>query len=88
MQEKVGRKELLLLELESSCGEKTKQTPNTGTVGCKCLHLTWIVLPYAVTLSSALSFLHSPILTSYMTTGKTIALTRRTLVGKVMSLHF
>ena len=28
MQEKVGRKELLLLELESSCGEKTKQTPN------------------------------------------------------------
>ena len=25
---------------------------------------------------------------SYMTTGKTIALTRRTFVGKVMSLHF
>ena len=24
----------------------------------------------------------------YMTTGKTIALTRRTFVGKVMSLHF
>ena len=32
--------------------------------------------------SSVLSPLHSP----YMTTGKTIALTRRTLVGKVMSL--
>ena len=38
--------------------------------------------------SSALSLLHSPTLTSVhdMTTGKTIALTRRTLVGKVMSL--
>ena len=33
-----------------------------------------------------LSLLHSPTLTStYMTTGKTIALTRRTFVGKVMS---
>ena len=47
--------------------------------------------------SSALSFLHSPILTSihvyisispYMTTGKTIALTRWNFVGKVMSLLF
>ena len=36
--------------------------------------------------SSALSFLYSPTLTSYMTTGKTIALTRRTFVGKVISL--
>ena len=36
--------------------------------------------------SAALSFLHSPTLTSIMTTGKTIALTRRTFVGKVMSL--
>ena len=36
--------------------------------------------------SSALSFLHSPTLTPYMTTGKTIALTRWTFVGKVMSL--
>ena len=35
--------------------------------------------------SSALSFLHSPTLTS-LHTGKTIALTRRTVVGKVMSL--
>ena len=36
--------------------------------------------------SLALSLLHSPTLTSIMTTGKTIALTRRTFVGKVMSL--
>src|SRR5574341_1135938 len=36
--------------------------------------------------SSALSFLHSPTLYPYTTTGKTIALTRRTFVGKVMSL--
>ena len=35
-----------------------------------------------------LSFLHSPTLISYMTTGKTIALTRRTFVDKVMSLLF
>ena len=32
--------------------------------------------------SLVLSFLYSPTLTSYMTTGKTIALTRRTFVGK------
>ena len=38
--------------------------------------------------SLALSFLHSPTLTSYMTTGKTIALTRWTFVGKVMALLF
>ena len=37
--------------------------------------------------SLALSFLYSPTLT-YMTTGKTIALTRVTFVGKVMSLLF
>ena len=36
--------------------------------------------------SSVLGFLYSPTLTSYMTTGKTIALTRWTFVGKVMSL--
>ena len=34
------------------------------------------------------SFLYSPTLTSYMTTGKTIALTRRTFVGNVMSLLY
>ena len=33
-----------------------------------------------------LRFLHIPTLTPYMTIGKTIALTRRTLVGKVMPL--
>ena len=38
--------------------------------------------------SSELSFLHSQISHPYMTTGKTIALTRRTFVGKVMSLLF
>jgi len=38
--------------------------------------------------SSVLSFLYSPTLTPYMTTGKTIALGRQTFVGKVMSLLF
>ena len=37
--------------------------------------------------SSAFGFLYSPTLT-YMTTGKTIALTRQAFVGKVMSLLF
>ena len=36
--------------------------------------------------SSVLSFLYSPTLTSIMTTGKTISLTRQTFVGKVMCL--
>ena len=36
--------------------------------------------------SSVLSFLYSPLSHPYMTTGKTIALTRQTFVGKVMSL--
>jgi len=38
--------------------------------------------------SSALNLLYGPTLTSKMTTGKTIALTRQTFVGKVMSLLF
>ena len=38
--------------------------------------------------SSTLSFLYSPTLTSIHDTGKTIALTRWTFVGKVMSLLF
>ena len=39
--------------------------------------------------SSALSLLHSPTLSHpYMTTGKTVALTRQTFVGKVVSLLF
>jgi len=39
---------------------------------------------------SVLSFLYSPTLTSnsHMTTGKTIALTRQTFVGKIMALLF
>ena len=35
-----------------------------------------------------LSFLHSPTAHPYIPTGKTIALTRRTFVGKVVSLLF
>ena len=38
--------------------------------------------------SSALSFLYSPTLTSIRTTGKAIALTRWTFVGRIMSLLF
>ena len=38
--------------------------------------------------SLALTLLYGPTLTLYMTTGKTIALTRWTFVGKVMSLLF
>ena len=38
--------------------------------------------------SSMLSIFYGPALTSYMTTGKTIALTMRTFVGKVISLLF
>ena len=39
-------------------------------------------------INFALSFLFSPALHPYLTTGKTIALTRQTFVGKVMSLLF
>ena len=38
--------------------------------------------------SSALSYLYRPFSHPYMTTGKTIALTRWTFVGKVISLRF
>ena len=44
--------------------------------------------PFKSINSSALSFLYSPTLHPYMTTGKTIALTRWAFVGKVMSLFF
>ena len=37
---------------------------------------------------SVLNFHYGPTLASYMTTGKTIALTRQTFVGKIMSLLF
>ena len=39
-------------------------------------------------INFALSFLFSPTLHPYMTTGKTIALTRQNFVGKVISLLF
>ena len=39
-------------------------------------------------ISSTLSLFYCPALTTYMTTGKTIALTRQTFVGKVVSLLF
>ena len=42
----------------------------------------------SITTSLVLSFLYSPTLTSIHATEKTIALTRRTFVGKVMSLFF
>ena len=38
--------------------------------------------------SSVLSFLYSSTFTSYMTTGKTIALTRQAFFGQIMSLLF
>ena len=38
--------------------------------------------------SSVLTFLHNQLSHPYMTTGKTIPLTRRMFVGKVMWLHF
>ena len=44
--------------------------------------------PQFRSINSALSFLYSPNSHPYMTTGKTIALTRRTFVGKVMFLLF
>ena len=45
------------------------------------------LLQFQIINSSVLSFLYSPTLT-YMTTGKTIAFTRRIFVGKVMTLLF
>ena len=44
--------------------------------------------PFKSIDSLALSFLYSPTLTSIMTAGKNIALTRQTFVGKIMSLLF
>ena len=45
-------------------------------------------LQFRSTNSSVLSSLYSPTLTLYTTTGKTIALTRQTFDGKIMSLLF
>ena len=46
------------------------------------------VLHFESINSLALSFVYSPTLTSYMSTGKTIALTVQTFFGKVLSLLF
>ena len=59
----------------------------------KRLLISWLQLPSTVILKppkikSVTVFLHSQLSYSYMTTGKTIALTRWTFVGKVMSLLF
>ena len=61
----------------------------TGLISLRSKWLSRISIPQFKSISSsALSFLYSPISHPYMTTGKTIALTRRTFVGKVMSLLF
>ena len=48
----------------------------------------WPTSQFKSVNSSALSFLHSPTLTSIHDHWKAIALTRQTFVGKVMSLLF
>ena len=55
-----------------------------GTLKSLLQHHAW----FKSINSSALSFLYSPTSHPYMTTGKTIALTRWTFVGKVMSLLY
>ena len=63
-----------------------------GLVGCPCSprdsQESSPTPQFKTITSSALSFLHSSTLHPYMTTRKTIALTRRTFVGKVMPLLF
>ena len=70
-------------------------SPSNGHPGMISFRIGWLdILAVQGTLnsllksinSSVLSFLHSPTLTSIHDYWKTIALTRRTLVGKVMSL--
>ena len=77
-------------------------SPSNGHPGLISFKMDWLdLLAFQGTLKSllqhhsskasiflVLSFLHSPTSHPYMTTGKTIALTRRTFVGKVMSLLF
>ena len=71
-----------------------KISPSNEHPGLTSFRMDWLDLLAVQTPqfesinSSALSFLHSPILHPYMTTGKTIALTRLIFVGKVMSLLF
>ena len=62
-------------QLESSCCPRNSQE-SSSTPQFKSIN-SWV-----------LSFLYSPILNPYMTTGKTIALNRQTFVGEVMSLLF
>ena len=77
-------------------------SPSNEQPGLICFRMDWLdLLAVQGTLKSllqhhsskaliflALSFLHSKLSYPYMTTGKTIALTRQTFVGKVMSLFF
>ena len=60
----------------------------TGWISLLSKGLSKVFFNTTVQKHSVLSFLHSPTLSSYMITGKNIALTRRTFVGKVMSLLF
>ena len=72
-------------------------SPSNEYSGLKSLRIDWLerdsqesspTPQFKSTNSLALSFLYSPTLHPYMTTGKTIALTRWTFVGKIMSLLF
>ena len=85
MQEQVGRRELLLLELESSCGEKPNKPKTLKQLDVSAsisLGLFFHMLsPYLWCSAFFTVQLSHP----YMTTGKTIALTRRTFVGNMLS---
>ena len=59
-----------------------------GRTGWISLQSKGLSRVFSSTSSSVFSFLHSPTLTTYMTTEKTIALTRQIFVGKIMSLLF
>ena len=60
----------------------------TGWISLKSKGLSRVFSNTTVKNSSALSLPYSPVSHPYITTGKTIALTRQTFVGKVMSLLF
>ena len=59
-----------------------------GRTGWISLQSKGLSRVFSSTSSSVFSFLHSPALTTYMTTEKNIALTRQIFVGKIMSLLF
>ena len=76
-------------------------TPSNENSGLISFRMNWFVLAVQGTLKSLLqhhsskasillcsAFFIVQLSHPYMTTGKTIALTRQTFVGKVMSLHF